>query len=66
MSRWYDMKRLNANDDPADDITVTREFYPYTTSSVLDGEPAKTYTLEPGVAPLCAPDSDGGHRPLEG
>ena len=38
----------NANDDPADDITVTREFYPYTTSSVLDGEPAKTYTLEPG------------------
>lgn len=48
VSRWYDMKRLNANDDPADDITVTREFYPYTTSSVLDGEPAKTYTLEPG------------------
>ena len=48
VSRWYDMKRLNANDDPADDITVTREFYPFTTSSVLDGEPAITYTLEPG------------------
>lgn len=48
VSRWYDMKRLNANDDPADDITVTRVFYPYTTSSVLDGEPAREYTLEPG------------------
>ena len=48
VSRWYDMKRLNANDDPADDITVTRSFYPYTTSSVLVGEPVQTYTLKPG------------------
>ncbi len=48
VSRWYDMKRLNANDDPADDISVTREFYPYTTSSVLTGETVQTYTLEPG------------------
>ena len=48
VSRWYDMKRLNANDDPADDITVTREFYPYTTSSVLD--PPRPTRSNPGRA----------------
>ncbi|WP_418990768.1 RagB/SusD family nutrient uptake outer membrane protein [Alistipes sp.] len=46
--RWYDMKRLNANDDPSDDITVTRTFYPFNKNTVLTNDPVKTYTLEPG------------------
>ena len=67
----YDMKRLNANDDPADDITVTREFYPYTTSSVLDGEPAKTYTRgetqnNPIIAIQNNPDPSGLIEPWKG
>lgn len=45
--RWYDLKRLNANDYAADDVTVTRIFYPYTKTSVLDNDPLKTYTLAP-------------------
>ena len=44
----YDMKRLNANDDPADDITVTREFYPYTTSSVLGWRACHNLHAQPG------------------
>lgn len=46
--RWYDQKRLNANDDPSDDITATRYFYSYTSASILKNDPPKTYTLEPG------------------
>ena len=44
--RWYDMKRLNAN-DPDNQITVTREFFEYNTTTVMTDKP-KTYTLEPG------------------
>ena len=47
-ARWYDLKRLNGNGDPSDDITVTRVFYPYTSASILRNDPARTYTLEPG------------------
>lgn len=47
--RWYDLKRLNANDYAADDVTVTRQFYDYNPASgsvIMDGG-VKTYTLEP-------------------
>ena len=45
--RWYDMKRLNAN-DPENQITVTRTFYPYNSSAVLSSEQPIEYKLEPG------------------
>ncbi|MBQ5654567.1 MAG: RagB/SusD family nutrient uptake outer membrane protein, partial [Alistipes sp.] len=47
--RWYDLKRLNANDYAADDVTVTREFYEFNPAAgtVLMDKGVKTYTLEP-------------------
>lgn len=53
--RWYDIKRLNANDDPSDDVTVTREFYAYTSSAVLSNDPVRTYTLAPGSRRFATP-----------
>ncbi len=45
--RWYDLKRYAWNDDPSDDVTINREFFPYTSSSVLTNDAPVTYTLEP-------------------
>ena len=45
--RWYDIRRLNNNEDANDDVpALTRQFYPYNNSSVLTKEPVQTYTLE--------------------
>ena len=45
--RWFDIRRLNSNDDPNDDVgDLTRTFYPYTSASIQGNETAKTYTLE--------------------
>lgn len=47
--RWYDLKRYNANDYAADDVTVTRQFYDFNAASgsvLVDGG-VKTFTLEP-------------------
>lgn len=46
--RWYDIRRVNFNSDPNDDITLTREFYAMNEYSVLKDK--KTYTLAPGSA----------------
>lgn len=54
--RWYDMKRLNAY-DPANKVTVTRKFYPYTSTSVSVNDPIVTYTLEPGSRHYAIPIS---------
>ena len=54
--RWYDMKRLNAY-DPANKITVTRQFYPYTSTSVNVKDALVTYTLEPGSRHYAIPIS---------
>ncbi len=43
--RWFDVRRFNNNDDPSDDVIMTRTFYPYNNANVLTNEPAKTYTL---------------------
>ena len=32
--RWHDIRRCNFNDDPNDDITITREFYEIDPSGV--------------------------------
>lgn len=44
-ARWADIRRYNNNEDPADDVELTRTFYPYTTTAVLAGEPLKEYKL---------------------
>lgn len=44
--RWNDIRRCNFNDDPNDDITVTRNFYAIGQYSVDRGN-IKTYTLNP-------------------
>jgi tetratricopeptide (TPR) repeat protein len=45
VTRWYDVRRLNNNDDPNDDVIMTRSFYGYSSSAVNNSEPVKTYTL---------------------
>ena len=45
--RWFDIRRLNNNEDANDDVPVLkREFYPYTSAGILGKEPVKTYPLE--------------------
>jgi tetratricopeptide (TPR) repeat protein len=43
--RWYDIRRLNFNDDPTDDVTLTKSFYNFNTTTVLPNDGVKTYTL---------------------
>jgi hypothetical protein len=45
VQRWFDLRRYNNNDDPNDDVVLSRTFYPFSASSVLFNEPVKTYTL---------------------
>ena len=45
--RWYDLKRYAWNDDPSDDVTITRHFYPYTNTTVLMNDAVQTHILEP-------------------
>ncbi|MCW2263081.1 MULTISPECIES: RagB/SusD family nutrient uptake outer membrane protein [Sphingobacterium] len=45
VQRWFDIRRYNNNEDPNDDIILTRDFYPYNGTNVLFNEPVKTYTL---------------------
>lgn len=47
--RWHDIRRCNFNDDPNDNITVSRTFYeidPGGTHSPLYNSALKTYTLD--------------------
>ena len=53
--RWYDIKRLNANDDLSDDITISKTFYPYNTSTVLSSEEPVEYRIEPGSRKFATP-----------
>jgi len=43
--RWYDIRRFSVNDYPADDVTVTRDFFDVSTSAVNVNNP-KSYTLD--------------------
>lgn len=45
--RWFDIRRYNSNDNPSDDVTITRTFYPYNASAILKNESPIIYTLEP-------------------
>ena len=55
--RWYDLKRLNAN-DPANQVTVTRTFYPYNETTIQTGESPRQYVLEPNSRHYAMPISD--------
>lgn len=47
--RWFDIVRLNHNNDSTDDVgALTRYYYPYTSAGVLTKDTPKTYTLEVG------------------
>lgn len=48
--RWMDIRRCNFNDDPNDDITITRSYYKLSPSGVhspITSEAPVTYTLGP-------------------
>lgn len=45
VQRWNDVRRLNNNDDPNDDVVIQRTFYGYTSSAILNLEAVKIYTL---------------------
>lgn len=44
--RWYDIKRYNNNDNPADDVILSRTFYPFNSSAIFGGETPVTTTLD--------------------
>ncbi|MCK0132149.1 RagB/SusD family nutrient uptake outer membrane protein [Flavobacteriaceae bacterium F08102] len=44
--RWFDLRRYNNNEDPSDDVVVTRTFYPFNANTILGQEAPITYTLE--------------------
>lgn len=46
--RWFDIRRMNHNDDPSDDVNLERIFYPLTSSGILQGEAPVTYKLHKG------------------
>lgn len=52
--RWSDIRRCNFNEDPSDDITITRSFYDMDAYKVKDDQP-KEYTLAPGSRRYAAP-----------
>ncbi len=45
--RWFDLRRLNNNETPIDDVTITREMYQFNDSGIIPSMPLVTYTLEP-------------------
>ena len=54
--RWFDIRRLNNNEDSADDVgTLTRSFYGYNSSTVTPETGLITYTLEQGSRRYAAP-----------
>lgn len=53
--RWYDIRRFNNNEDPADDVTLTRTFYPYNIASVQTDQTPKVYSLPKDSRRFAAP-----------
>ncbi|MBQ6871776.1 MAG: RagB/SusD family nutrient uptake outer membrane protein [Bacteroidales bacterium] len=54
--RWFDIVRLNHNNDSTDDVgNLTRYYYPYTSAGVLTNDTPKTYTLEVGSRRYATP-----------
>jgi hypothetical protein len=53
--RWMDIRRYNNNNYAADDVTISRSFYPYNVGSVLRNEPVQTYPLQKNDRRFAAP-----------
>lgn len=56
--RWFDIRRYNNNDDPNDDVLMTRTFYPFNGSSILFNEAPKSYVLPKNSRRFAAPIPD--------
>lgn len=54
-SRWFDIRRFNNNDDPNDDVILSKTFYPFTASAVLTTQPPVIYTLPKNSRRFAAP-----------
>jgi hypothetical protein len=46
ITRWYDVRRFNNNNDSSDDVIMTRTFYSYTLNNIFGGQSPVEYTLE--------------------
>jgi hypothetical protein len=56
VQRWYDMRRLNHNEDPNDDVgDITRTFYRMDATGILSNQPPITYTLPKNSRKYAAP-----------
>lgn len=53
--RWFDIRRYNNNDYPNDDVELSRDFYPFTISSVQADQPVINYTLPKNSRRFAAP-----------
>lgn len=54
--RWNDIRRLNHNEDPADDVgDLTRTYFPYNASTILTSETPVIYTLRKGSRRYAVP-----------
>lgn len=57
--RWYDIRRLNSNEDTFDDVPVlTRNFYGYNSATITPAGGLKTYSLEKNSRRFAAPIPD--------
>ncbi|WP_163407107.1 RagB/SusD family nutrient uptake outer membrane protein [Flavobacterium ajazii] len=45
-TRWADIRRFNNNDSPADDVVISRTFFPYSASGITGTGAPVNYTLE--------------------
>lgn len=54
-SRWFDIRRFNNNDDPTDDVILSKTFYPYTVSAVSTTETPIEYSLPKNSRRFAAP-----------
>lgn len=54
VTRWYDIRRFSVNDYPADDITITRNFFQLN-NNVVNTDVPQTYTLPVGSKRYAVP-----------
>ena len=53
--RWWDIRRFGVNENAADDVTVTRTFYPIANGLVQNEQAPTTYTWGPGSRKFAVP-----------
>lgn len=53
--RWFDIRRFNNNEDPSDDVSLSRTFYPYTVGAVQKDQAPQVYSLPKDSRRFAAP-----------